>query len=110
MRKNNRNSIASMEKLPQFFTTMNVIDGQVGLLIYSSLIFYSLAIDNILNIVVLLILVGVRIAMLTVENGILTQTGKTKDRTSEESLKEEVNLMFSKRKIEQTNQDNCKIS
>ena len=48
--------------------------------------------------------------MLTGENGILTQTGKTKDKTSEESLKEEVNLMFSKRKIEQTNQDNCKIS
>ena len=48
-RENNRNSIASMEKLPQF-TTMNVIDGQAGLVIYSSLIFYSLTIDNILNI------------------------------------------------------------
>ena len=55
MRENNRNSIASMGKLPQF-TTMNVIDGQAGLVNYSSLIFYSLTIDNILNIIVLLIL------------------------------------------------------
>ena len=53
VRKNNRNSIASMEKLPQF-TTMNVIDGQAGLVIYSSRIFYSLTIDNILNIIVVL--------------------------------------------------------
>ena len=39
------------EMLPQF-TTMNVIDGQAGLVSYSSLIFYSLTIDNILNIMV----------------------------------------------------------
>ena len=35
-------------KLPQF-TTMNAIDGQAGLIIYTSLIFYSLTLDNILN-------------------------------------------------------------
>ena len=55
MRENYRKSIASIEKLPQF-TTMNVIDGQAGIIICSSLIFYSLTIDNILNIIVLLIL------------------------------------------------------
>ena len=56
MRENNRNSIEKCrKKLPQF-TTMNVIDGQAGLVNYSSLIFYSLTIDNILNIIVLLIL------------------------------------------------------
>ena len=49
MRENYRKSIASLNKFPQF-TTMNVIDGQAGLVIYSSLIFYSLTIDNILNI------------------------------------------------------------
>ena len=55
MREENRKPIASIKKLPQF-TTMNVIDGQAGLVNYSSLIFYSLTIDNILNIIVLLIL------------------------------------------------------
>ena len=58
MKENNRKSIASIKKLPQF-TTMNVIDGQAGLVNYSSLVFYSLTIDNILNIIVLLILAGV---------------------------------------------------
>ena len=49
MRENNRKPIEKCrKKLPQF-TTMNVIDGQAGLVIYSSLIFYSLTIDNILN-------------------------------------------------------------
>ena len=61
MREKNRKPIANNKKrLPQF-TTMNVIDGQAGLVNYSSLIFYSLTIDNILNIIVLLILAGVTI-------------------------------------------------
>ena len=78
MRENNRKPIEKcIKKLPQF-TTMNVIDGQAGLVIYSSLIFYSLTIDNILNIIVLLILAGVSIAMLTGDNGILTQAQKAK--------------------------------
>ena len=68
MRENNRNSIEKCrKKLPQF-TTMNVIDGQAGIIICSSLIFYSLTIDNILNIIVLLILAAVSIATLTGEN------------------------------------------
>lgn len=67
MREKNRKPIASYIKLPQF-TTMNVIDGQAGLIIYASLIFYSLTIDNILNIIVLLILAGVAIATLTGDN------------------------------------------
>ena len=53
MRENYRNSIASIKKFPQF-TTMHVIDGQAGLIICASLIFYSLTIDNILNTVVAL--------------------------------------------------------
>ena len=53
MREKNRKPIANnRKKLPQF-TTMNVIDGQAGLVNYSSLIFYSLTIDNILNITIL---------------------------------------------------------
>lgn len=75
LRKKNRNSIENIKKLPQF-TTMNVIDGQAGIIICSSLIFYSLTIDNILNIIVLLILAGVSIAMLTVNNGILRTGSK----------------------------------
>ncbi|MBR1540312.1 MAG: hypothetical protein IJ629_03980, partial [Clostridia bacterium] len=47
--ENYRNSIASVDKFPQF-TIMNAIDGQAGLIICASLIFYSLTIDNILNI------------------------------------------------------------
>ena len=82
MRGNNRKSIEKCRKrLPQF-TTMNVIDGQAGLVIYSSLIFYSLTIDNILNIIVLLILAGVSIAMLTGNNGILTQAKLAKENTA----------------------------
>ena len=52
MREKNRKTIEIEKRLPQF-TTMNVIDGQAGLMSYSSLIFYSLTIDNILNILVL---------------------------------------------------------
>ena len=55
MREKNRKPIASYIKLPQF-TTMNVIDGQAGLIIYASLIFYSLTIDNILNIIISVII------------------------------------------------------
>ena len=91
MRENNRKSIASLNKFPQF-TTMNVIDGQAGLEIYSSLIFYSLTIDNILNIIVLLILAGVTIATLTGENGILTQANKAKTETDEKGALEAVQL------------------
>ena len=90
MRENNRNSIEKCrKKLPQF-TTMNVIDGQAGLIIYTSLIFYSLTIDNILNIIVLLILAGVTIAMLTGENGILTKANNSKNETAKATAKEKV--------------------
>ena len=55
MRGKNRNSIEkSRKKLPQF-TTMNVMDGQAGLVNYTSLIFYSLTIDNILNIIAMIV-------------------------------------------------------
>ena len=81
MREKYRKSIASLNKFPQF-TTMNVIDGQAGLISYASLIFYSLTIDNILNIIVLLILAGISIAMLTGNNGILTQAKLAKENTT----------------------------
>ena len=92
MRENNRKPIEKcIKKLPQF-TTMNVIDGQAGLVIYSSLIFYSPTIDNILNIIVLLILAGVSIAMLTGENGILTQAQNAKNKTEQSGEEEKVKL------------------
>lgn len=91
MREKYRKSIASLNKFPQF-TTMNVIDGQAGLISYTSLIFYSLTIDNILNIIVLLILAGVTIGTLTGENGILTQADKAKTETNEKGALEAVQL------------------
>ena len=92
MRENNRKPIEKCrKKLPQF-TTMNVIDGQAGLMIYSSLIFYSLTIDNILNIIVLLILAAVSIVTLTGKNGILTQASNAKVETRGAEVEEIVNL------------------
>ena len=93
MREKNRKPIASIKKLPQF-TTMNVIDGQAGLISYFSLIFYSLTIDNILNIIVLLILAGVSIAMLTGENGVLTKATESKEQTGIAQEKEEITLAY----------------
>ena len=99
MRGNNRKSIEKCRKrLPQF-TTMNVIDGQAGLVIYSSLIFYSLTIDNILNIVVLLILAGVSIAMLTGDNGILTQATEAKEKNTIGGEKEQIQLAIQSLKM-----------
>ena len=86
MREKYRKSIASLNKFPQF-TTMNVIDGQAGLISYASLIFNSLTIDNILNIIVLLILAGVTIATLTGNNGILTKANEAKESTEVEKKK-----------------------
>ena len=92
MREKNRNSIEKCrKKLPQF-TTMNVIDGQAGLTSYSSLIFYSLTIDNILNIIVLLILAGVTIATLTGDNGILTKATEASERTKQANAEEQVKI------------------
>ena len=91
MRGKNRKPIASIEKLPQF-TTMNVIEGQAGLVKYSSLIFYSLTLDNILNIIVLLILAGVTIATLTGENGILTKAQEASEDTKRANAEEQVKL------------------
>ena len=94
MREKNRNSIEKcIKRLPQF-TTMNVIDGQAGLMSYSSLIFYSLTIDNILNIIVLLILAAVSIATLTGENGILTRANDAKEQTEIAEEKEAIGLAY----------------
>ena len=91
MREKNRKSIASIGKFPQF-TIMNVINGQAGLVIYSSLIFYSLTIDNILNIIVLLILAGITIASLSGENGILTRAKEARDETEIATIEEQIEL------------------
>ena len=92
MRENNRKPIEKCRrKLPQF-TTMNVIDGQAGLVIYSSLIFYSLTIDNILNIIVLIILASITITTLIGENGIITKTNEAKFKTEMAELKEQLEL------------------
>ena len=91
------------KKLPQF-TTMNVIDGQAGLVNYSSLIFYSLTIDNILNIIVLLILAGVTIATLTGENGIVTRATESKEETQEGKDIENIKLAISESNIPQGEQ------
>ena len=100
MRGNNRNPIERCRKrLPQF-TTMNVIDGQAGLVIYSSLIFYSLTINNILNIIVLLILAGVTIATLTGENGILNRASAAKIETALGAVKEALRLEQIEKKID----------
>ena len=71
---------------------MNVIDGQDGLVNCSSLIFYSLTIDNILNIIVLLILAGVTIATLAGENGILTRASDVSEKTAEANAREQVQI------------------
>ena len=91
MRERDRKSIEIDKMLPQF-TTMNVIEGQAGLVNYSSLIFYSLTLNNILNIIVLLILAGVTIATLTGENGILSRATDAKDQTEIGNEKEKVEL------------------
>ena len=65
---------------------------QAGLIIYSSLIFYSLTIDNILNIIVLLILAGVTIATLTGDNGILTRANDAKTQTGQAGAVEKVEV------------------
>ena len=92
MSENNRNPIEKCRKKLSQFTTMNVIDGQASLVIYASLIFYSLTIDNILNIIVLLILAGVSIAMLTGENGILTQANQAKNEMNNKTIEEKIQI------------------
>ena len=98
MREKNINSIASCIKLSQF-TTMNVIDGQAGFIFYSSLIFYSLTIDNILNIIVLLILAGLTIATLTGDNGLLTKAGNAKNTSEKGEIEEQVKLAYNEWKL-----------
>ena len=78
MREKNRKTIEIEKMLPQF-TTMNVIDGQAGLMSYSSLIFYSLTIDNILNIIIIIILATVTINMAFGDDGIIKRAEQAAD-------------------------------
>ena len=91
MRENYRKSIASSLKLPQF-TTMHVIDGQAGLIICASLIFYSLTIDNILNIIVMLILAAISITMLTGDNAILNRATNARAQTIHANVYEQLQI------------------
>ena len=91
MSENYRKSIANMRKLPQF-TTMNVIDGQAGIIICSSLIFYSLTIDNILNIVVLLILIGVIINLAIGEKGVIKKARDAVETSEQAGLNEQTDM------------------
>ena len=100
MRGKKRNSIEkSRKKLPQF-TTMNVMDGQAGLVNYTSLILYSLTIDNILNIIVLIILAGVSINMLVGENGIITQAQTAKEENGRAEIIEKIQLEIADKQAE----------
>ena len=103
MRENYRKPIASIEKLPRF-TTMNVIDGQAGLVIYASLIFYSLTIDNILNIIVLLLLAGVSISVLGGQDGILKKASEAKLNTNRANNLEKIKLAVLTSMIDGDNQ------
>ena len=58
---------------------MNVIDGQAGQIICASLIFYSLTVDNILNIIILLILAGVSLSMILGDNGLINKAQSSVD-------------------------------
>lgn len=100
MRENNRKSIERCRKKLQQFTTMNVIDGQAGLVIYSSLIFYSLIINNILNIIVLLILASVIIATLSGDNGLLAKAQQVKEETHIAQDKEQIQFTLGEYQIE----------
>ena len=99
MNRKNRNSIASCLKLPQFIT-MNVIDGQAGLVRYYSLIFYSLTINNILNIIILLILAGVSITALT-KSDLLENAKMAKNATENAQNTENIALAEYQDKIDQ---------
>ena len=70
---------------------MNVIDGQAGRVRYYSLIFYSLTINNILNIVILLILAGISISALT--NTGIFQKAKDAKRKSQEAQENERTIL-----------------
>ena len=91
MKEKNRNSIEDRRKVTAF-TTMNVIEGKADLGRDFSLIFYSLTLNNILNIIVLLILAGVTIATLTGDNGILTKASKADVETRVATVEERINL------------------
>lgn len=81
MKEKNRNSIEDRRKVTAF-TTMNVIEGQADLGRDFSLIFYSLTLNNILNIIVLLILAGVTIATLTGNNRSFNKNNRSKRRNN----------------------------
>ena len=70
---------------------MNVIDGQAGLVRYSSLICYSPTINNILNIIILLILAGISISALT-NTGIFQKAKDAKQKSDEAALDQNTKL------------------
>ena len=71
---------------------MNVIDGQTGLISYFSLIFYSLTIDNILNIVILIILATITINFAFGEEGLIARAEQAKNLTEQATRNEQDSL------------------
>ena len=70
---------------------MNVIDGQAGRVRYYSLIFYSLTINNILNIIIVLILSTISIQALT-HTGLFASVNKAKLETKRSQIAEWLGL------------------
>ena len=96
-----RKPIGKRKKLPQF-TIMNVIEGQAGLENYSSLFFYSLTIDNILNIIVLLILAGVALSLTVGDNGLFRRAQNAADTYEQASKKEKIELAIGSTFLDET--------
>ena len=87
---------------------MNVIDGQAGRVRYYSLIFYSLTINNILNIIILLILAGISISALS-NQGLFGKAQDAKTKTGIASEREAVTLGYTDWKIAKTQGENANL-
>ncbi len=77
-------------------------------MIYSSLIFYSLTIDNILNIVVLLILAGVSLNLVLGNNGIITKAKEAVEEYAQAAENEQKELNSLQELLAGTKEDSVK--
>ena len=89
---------------------MNVIDGQAGLISYFSLIFYSLTIDNILNIVILIILASVTIGFTFGENGLIGRAEQAAELTEISTANEQMGLYLAGIKMEEIQGDGFRLA
>ena len=88
---------------------MNVIDGQAGLVRYYSLIFYSLTINNILNIIILLILAGVTISAI-VNGGLIGRAKEAEFKTRIAGYRDSINTYVSWQVMENMDSNTDKIN